>query len=74
MWQFALYRRSRPSASGLDPEAVHVKHEKPDTPEKVQNWLPAPDGGMRFAARFYGPHWSLVDGPYDMPEVVLAEE
>ncbi|MFB6140119.1 MAG: hypothetical protein ABEJ26_06765 [Halosimplex sp.] len=35
--------------------------------------LPAPEGGMRFAARFYGPRWSLVDGSYDMPEVVPAE-
>ncbi|WP_458190646.1 DUF1254 domain-containing protein [Haladaptatus sp. NG-WS-4] len=53
---------------------IYVQHEKPEDPEKVQNWLPAPDGGMRFAARFYGPHWSLVDGSYDMPEVVPVEE
>ncbi|QLG51108.2 DUF1254 domain-containing protein [Natrinema halophilum] len=53
---------------------IYVQHEKPDDSEQVTNWLPAPEGGMRFAARFYGPHWSLVDGTYDMPEVVPAEE
>ncbi|WP_217493378.1 DUF1254 domain-containing protein [Haladaptatus sp. W1] len=53
---------------------IYVQHEKPDDSEKVQNWLPAPAGGMRFAARFYGPYWSVVDGSYDMPEVVPVEE
>ncbi|SEP12912.1 Uncharacterized conserved protein [Halogranum amylolyticum] len=53
---------------------IYVQNEKPDTPEKVTNWLPAPEGGMRFAARFYGPRWSVVDGSYDMPEVVPAEK
>jgi hypothetical protein len=53
---------------------IYVQHEEPDDPEQATNWLPAPEGGMRFAARFYGPHWSLVDGSYDMPEVVPAEE
>ncbi len=53
---------------------IYVQHEKPADPEQATNWLPAPEGGMRFAARFYGPHWSLVDGSYDMPEVVPAEE
>ncbi|WP_423747557.1 DUF1214 domain-containing protein (plasmid) [Haladaptatus sp. SPP-AMP-3] len=54
--------------------AIYVQHEKPDDPEKVRNWLSAPEGGMRFAARFYGPYWSLVDGSYDVPEVVTAGE
>ena len=53
---------------------IYVQHEKPDDPEQATNWLPAPEGGMRFAARFYGPHWSLVDGSYDMPEVIPAAE
>ncbi|WP_254532809.1 DUF1254 domain-containing protein [Natrinema gelatinilyticum] len=53
---------------------IYVQHEKPDDSEQATNWLPAPEGGMRFAARFYGPHWSLVDGSYDMPEVVPTEE
>ncbi|WP_254532920.1 DUF1254 domain-containing protein [Natrinema gelatinilyticum] len=53
---------------------IYVQHEKPANSEQATNWLPAPEGGMRFAARFYGPHWSLVDGSYDMPEVIPAEE
>ncbi|WP_458190358.1 DUF1254 domain-containing protein [Haladaptatus sp. NG-WS-4] len=53
-----------------DDLVIYVQHEKPENPEKVRNWLPAPDGGMSFVARFYGPHWSLVDGSYDMPQVV----
>jgi len=53
---------------------ICVQHERPDDPEKVRNWLPAPDGRMRFTARFYGPRWSLVDGSYDMPRVVPVEE
>ncbi|WP_433633981.1 DUF1254 domain-containing protein [Halomicrococcus sp. NG-SE-24] len=52
---------------------IYVQNEKPDDPETVMNWLPAPEGGMRFAARFYGPRWSLVDGSYDMPGVVPVE-
>ncbi|WP_265110666.1 DUF1254 domain-containing protein [Halosolutus halophilus] len=53
---------------------IYVQHEEPDDPEQATNWLPAPEGGMRFAARFYGPRWSIVDGSYDMPEVVPAEK
>lgn len=53
---------------------IYVQNEEPDDPEQATNWLPAPDGGMRFAARFYGPRWSVVDGSYDMPEVVPVEE
>lgn len=52
---------------------IYVQNEKPDDPEAAKNWLPAPEGGMRFAARFYGPRWSLVDGSYAMPEVVPVE-
>ncbi|WP_225333437.1 DUF1254 domain-containing protein [Halomicrobium urmianum] len=53
---------------------IYVQHERPAAPEQMRNWLPAPEGGMRFAARFYGPRWSLVDGSYDMPEVTPVEE
>ncbi|ELY61854.1 hypothetical protein C492_09115 [Natronococcus jeotgali DSM 18795] len=52
---------------------IYVQNEEPNDPEQATNWLPAPEGGMRFAARFYGPHWSLIDGSYDMPEVVPVE-
>lgn len=56
-----------------DELVIYVQHERPDDAEKAKNWLPAPEGNMRFAARFYGPRWSLVDGSYDMPEVVPVE-
>ena len=36
-----------------DELVIYVQHEKPDSPGKVKSWLPALDGGMRFAARFY---------------------
>ncbi|WP_440006676.1 DUF1214 domain-containing protein [Halomicrococcus sp. SG-WS-1] len=52
---------------------IYVQHEKPIAPERLKNWLPAPEGDMRFAARFYGPRWSVVDGSYDMPEIVPVE-
>jgi hypothetical protein len=52
---------------------IYVQNEEPDDPEQATNWLPAPEGSMRFAARFYGPRWSVVDGSYDMPVVVPVE-
>lgn len=46
---------------------IYIQHKKPSDPARVQNWLPAPEGGFRFTARFYGPKMSIVDGSYNMP-------
>ncbi|MFC7226468.1 DUF1254 domain-containing protein [Salinirubellus salinus] len=53
---------------------VYVQHERPSDPDAAENWLPAPEEGFRFTARFYGPRWSLIDGSYEMPPVVPEAE
>jgi len=52
---------------------IYVQHEKPSDPAQVQNWLPAPEGGFRFTARFYGPKMSIIDGSYNMPGPVKVK-
>ncbi|MNP68963.1 hypothetical protein D3C76_1649930 [compost metagenome] len=49
---------------------VYVQHDEPTDPKQRQNWLPAPKENFQFAARFYGPHASLIDGSYRMPGCV----
>lgn len=34
---------------------IYIQNDKPTDPKQLKNWLPAPDGDFRFAARFYGP-------------------
>lgn len=51
---------------------IYVQSEEPKDPIERQNWLPAPQGGFQFTARFYGPHGPLIDGSYNMPGVVRA--
>ena len=50
--------------------SICIQHDKPDNPDQRKNWLPAPAGPFRFAARFYGPDAPLIDGSYPMPPVV----
>ena len=60
----------------VDPDGkltFYIRKEKPGDPNKLRNWLPAPEGDFRFAARFYGPHANLIDGSYDMPRVVKVK-
>jgi hypothetical protein len=57
-----------------DQLVIHVQHDRPTDPDAAKNWLPAPEGGFRFTARFYGPRWSLIDGSYEMPPVVPRGE
>ncbi|AKB25579.1 hypothetical protein MSMTP_2110 [Methanosarcina sp. MTP4] len=52
---------------------IYIQHEKPSDPARVQNWLPAPEGGFRFTARFYGPKIPIVDGSYNMPRPVRVK-
>lgn len=52
----------------------YVQAERPTNPEQLKNWLPAPKGPFRFAARFYGPKAPLVDGSYAMPGLIKVEE
>lgn len=52
---------------------IYVQHEKPSDPAQVRNWLPAPEGGFRFTARFYGPKMSIIDGSYNMPGPVRVK-
>lgn len=50
---------------------LYIQSEAPGDASQRQNWLPTPkQGGFQFAARFYGPSTSLIDGSYDMPSVV----
>ena len=52
---------------------IYVQHEEPTDPGQRKNWLPAPEGGFQFAARFYGPYASLIDASYDMPGIVRVK-
>ncbi|MFH1595440.1 MAG: DUF1254 domain-containing protein [Pseudomonadota bacterium] len=45
----------------------YIQHEEPKDPSQKKNWLPAPQGDFRFAARFYGPYAPLIYGTYKMP-------
>jgi len=45
----------------------YIQHEEPTDPNQRKNWLPAPEGDFRFAARFYGPYAPLIFGTYKMP-------
>jgi hypothetical protein len=53
---------------------IYVQHEEPTDASERQNWLPAPEGGFQFSARFYGPYGPLIDGSYNMPGVVRVKE
>jgi hypothetical protein len=52
---------------------IYVQKDKPSDPNQLKNWLPAPEGSFRFAARFYGPYMPLVDGSYKMPRPVIVK-
>ena len=52
---------------------IYLQKDKPSDPNQLKNWLPAPKGSFRFAARFYGPKMSLVDGSYKMPRPVMVK-
>lgn len=52
---------------------IYLQKDKPSDPNQLKNWLPAPEGSFRFAARFYGPRMSLVDGSYKMPRPVKVK-
>ncbi len=52
----------------------YVQCDRPETPERLKNWLPAPQGPFRFAARFYGPKSPLIDGSYAMPGIVKQKQ
>ncbi len=53
-----------------DKLVIYVQNSEPTDQIQRQNWLPAPKEGFQFAARFYGPSASLIDGSYNMPGVV----
>lgn len=46
---------------------LYIQPEEPTDPDQQKNWLPAPEGDFRFAARFYGPYAPLIFGTYKMP-------
>jgi hypothetical protein len=52
---------------------IYVQHDKPSDPKQLQNWLPAPEDGFQFAARFYGAYTPIIDGSYNMPGVVRVD-
>jgi hypothetical protein len=49
---------------------VYIQHGKPQDPNQIKNWLPAPEANFHFALRFYGPKCALVDGSYNIPGIV----
>jgi hypothetical protein len=53
---------------------LYFQHQPPSDPLQVQNWLPTPEGGFRFAFRVYGPMDGVLDWTYDMPGIVRTGE
>lgn len=49
---------------------IYVQNEKPKDRLKAQNWLPAPKGNFRLTPRFYGSEQPLIDGRYNMPNLM----
>jgi hypothetical protein len=56
-----------------DELTIYIQHERPADPDKLRNWLPAPEGPFRFAFRFYGPNDGLLDWTYPMPGIVRTK-
>ena len=52
---------------------IYVQNDEPKDANQRMNWLPAPKEGFQFAAGFYGPGTSLIDGSYNMPGAVRVE-
>src|SRR5262245_51910016 len=54
---------------------IYVQADEPEGANQRKNWLPAPKSGQfQFSVRFYGPSAPLIDGSYNMPGVVRANE
>ena len=51
---------------------LHLSHAKPAGREAQANWLPAPEGQFELALRAYVPTPALLDGSYELPDVVHA--
>jgi hypothetical protein len=47
---------------------LYYQHENPG-PDKVSNWLPAPDGMWNLCMRLYAPHSQALDGTWKPPAV-----
>jgi hypothetical protein len=50
---------------------LYLQHDRPE-PDKMANWLPAPNGPMRLLLRAYEPGPAIVDGSYRVPAVKRA--
>lgn len=68
---FMLKRRELHAEDGK--LVIYLQKDKPTDAIQLKNWLPAPAGDFRFAARFYGPKMPLVDGSYKMPRPVKTK-
>jgi hypothetical protein len=62
-----MYERGEFSVDKDGRLTFYIQPEEPTDPNQRQNWLPAPQGDFRFAARFYGPYAPLIFGTYKMP-------
>ena len=62
-----MYERGEFSVDKDGRLTFYIQHEEPTDPNQRKNWLPAPQGDFRFAARFYGPYAPLIFGTYKMP-------
>ena len=52
----------------------YLQPDRPRNPDQARNWLPTKAGEpFQFAARFYGPKAPLIDGSFNMPQVVPAK-
>jgi hypothetical protein len=47
---------------------VYLQHANPG-PDKVSNWLPAPEGALGITMRLYAPKAAALDGSWTPPPV-----
>jgi len=50
-----------------------LSHVEPGDPLASANWLPAPEGQFALLVRTYVPTKVILDGTYQLPDVVRAQ-
>lgn len=66
----ALHDRDRLEVGFDGSMTIYLQHERPDGPEPIANWLPAPTGGFTVILRLHWPRQEALDGTWYPPPVV----
>jgi hypothetical protein len=78
-WQEAALLYGLPSEEAwyagwlLDSAGERPDADRPADLERAANWLPAPDGHFTIVIRLYGPHESVLDGRWTLPDLAVVE-